>query len=75
VFLIVLLAIVAVLALLSWVLVRKRERAGWFPQRPDSSLGQPGDGHAHHSGHTDYGGGHLGGGHESGGHLGGGHGF
>lgn len=44
-FLVILLAIVAVIALLNWVLVRGRGRAGWFPQRPDSNLGQPGDGH------------------------------
>ena len=74
-FLVILLAIVAVFALLSWALGRGRGRAGWFPQRPDSRLGQPGDGPAHHSGHTDYGGGHLGGGHDGGGHLGGGDGF
>ena len=44
-FLVILLAIVAVIALLNWVLVRGRGRAGWFPRRPDSNLGQPGDGH------------------------------
>jgi hypothetical protein len=44
-FLVILLAIVAVIALLNWVLVRGRGRAGWFPQRPDSNLGQPGNGH------------------------------
>jgi len=54
-FLVILLAIVAVFAFLNWVLVRGRGRAGWLPQRPDSRLEQPGDGPSHHSGHTDYG--------------------
>jgi hypothetical protein len=74
-FLVILLAIVAVFAALSWLLVRGRGgRADWFPNRPDSSLSQIGDGQTHHSGPSDYGG-HLGDGHVGGGHMGGGHGL
>jgi hypothetical protein len=72
-FLVILLAIVAVIAALNWLLVRGRGRAYWFPNRPGSSLPQLGDGHAHHSEPTNHGGGQLDDGHASGGHMDGGH--